>query len=639
MGTPAPDQTLGSTLAGADHAPLPALALAAVGIVFGDIGTSPPYAMNTVFDSANGLPLTPANVVGVVSLILWSLMIVVSLKYVTLIMRANNHGEGGIMALLALAASSVADRPRLRHGLLIVGVFGAALFFGDAVITPAISVLSAVEGLELAAPQLKSYVVPVALAVLIGLFMVQRRGTAGIGAVFGPVMVLWFVALGAAGVLNIQRSSAILAALNPFVGLEFISQHGWLAFVALGSVVLALTGAEALYADMGHFGAAPIRLSWFALVFPALALNYLGQGALLLAEPKAIDNAFFHLFPSWALYPMIALATVATVVASQAVISGAYSMTKQAIQLGFLPRLRVLHTSDKEIGQVYVPAINWLLLAAVVVSVLGFGSSTALGSAYGIAVTGTMLITTCLTFYVVRYAWHYNWWLCVLATGFFFAIDAAFFSANLLKLAQGGWFPLVIGAVIFTVMSTWGRGREMMIAEAHSRAGAAPLKQYLDMLFGQAPLRVGGTAVFLTIDPDGVPHALRNNLEHNGVLHDRVVFVNVATREVPWVPVEDRVRITPLERKCYRVVVSYGFKDEIDLPLALQACAAQGLPIEPMKVSYFLSHAVVVATGGRGMSLWRERLFAAMSHNMANVAGYLKLPANRVIELGSRVEI
>jgi KUP system potassium uptake protein len=390
---------------------------------------------------------------------------------------------------------------------------------------------------------------------------------------------------------------------------------------------------------MGHFGATPIRLSWFALVFPALALNYLGQGALLLAEPKAIDNTFYRLFPAWALYPTIALATVATVIASQAVISGAYSMTKQAIQLGFLPRLSVLHTSDKEIGQVYVPVINWMLLAAVIASVLGFGSSTALGSAYGIAVTGTMLITTCLTFYVVRYAWRYNWLVCVLATSFFFAIDAAFFSANLLKLFQGGWFPLVIGALIFIVMSTWGRGREMMIAQAHVRAGATPLKPYLDALFGRAPLRVDGTAVFLTIDPDGVPHALLNNLEHNGVLHDRVVFVNVTSREVPWVPPEERVKITALDRKCYRVVVSYGFKDEIDLPLALTACAAQGLPIDPMKVSYFLSHAVVVATGGKGMSLWREKLFAAMSHNMANVAGYLKLPANRVIELGSRVEI
>ena len=618
---------------------LPGLALAAIGVVFGDIGTSPLYTMSTVFDAANGLELNAANIVGVVSLILWSLMVVVSLKYVTLIMRANNHGEGGIMALLALAASSVADRPKLRRGLLIAGVFGAALFYGDGVITPAISVLSAVEGLEIAAPQLKAYVVPIALAVLIGLFMVQKRGTAGIGAVFGPIMVLWFVILAVIGLIGIQKSPAILAALNPCAGLSFLLHHGWLAFVALGSVVLALTGAEALYADMGHFGAAPIRLSWFGLAFPALGLNYLGQGALLLAEPKAVDNPFYHLFPSWALVPMVVIATAATVIASQAVISGAYSMTKQAIQLGFLPRLNVLHTSDREIGQIYVPTINWMLLAAVVASVVGFGSSTALGAAYGIAVTGTMLITTILTFYVVRYAWHYNWLLCVLATGFFFVIDAVFFSATLLKFLQGGWFPLVIGALIFTVMSTWGRGREMMIAEAHSRAGTAPLRQFLDTLFGHPPVRVGGTAVYLTIDPDGVPHALLNNLEHNSVLHDRVLFVNVTNRTIPRVPPEQRVKVTPLDRSCWRVIVAYGFKDEIDLPLALRACGDQGLPIEPTKVSYFLSHAVVVATGGKGMWLWREKLFAAMSHNMANVAGYLKLPANRVIELGSRVEI
>ena len=623
----------------AQHATLHALAIAAIGIVFGDIGTSPLYTMNTVFDQTNGLSLEPANVVGVVSAIVWSLLVVVSLKYVTLIMRANNRGEGGIMALLALAASAVSHRPRLRHGLLVVGVFGAALFYGDSVITPAISVLSAVEGLEIAAPQLKTYVVPIALGILIALFIVQKRGTAGIGAVFGPVMVLWFLVLALVGVLNIQRAPDILGALNPLTALTFLVQHGWRAFVALGSVVLALTGAEALYADMGHFGARPIRLSWFSLVFPALAVNYLGQGALLLAEPSAIHNAFFHLFPSWALYPVIALATAATVIASQAVISGAYSMTRQAIQLGFLPRFRVLHTSATEIGQVYVPAINYILLAAVVVSVLGFGSSTALGSAYGIAVTGTMLITTFLTFFVVRYAWHYNLWLCLLATGYFFAVDAVFFASTLLKLVQGGWFPLFIGTLIFMAMSTWGRGREMMLEQAHVRAGTTPLKPFLDSLFDKEPVRIGGTAVYLTVDPDGVPHSLLNNLEHNGVLHERVLFVNVRSRDVPSVPQDERIHITSLDRNCFRVIVDFGFKDDIDLPLALKSCAACGVTVEPLKVSYFLSHAVVVATTGKGMALWREKLFAAMSHNMANVAGYLKLPANRVIELGSRVEI
>ena len=621
------------------HGPLPALALAAIGIVFGDIGTSPLYTMSTVFDPANGLTLNPANLIGVVSLILWSLLIVVSLKYVTLIMRASNHGEGGIMALLALATSSVASRPRLRHGLLIAGVFGAALFFGDGVITPAISVLGAVEGLEVAAPHLKPYVLPITLAVLVALFLVQKKGTAGIGAVFGPIMVLWFGVLALAGLMDIFKAPAVLAALNPLAGINFLLQHGWLAFVSLGSVVLALTGAEALYADMGHFGAAPIRISWFGLVFPALALNYLGQGALLLTEPKTVASPFFHLFPSWALYPMVVLATVATVIASQAVISGAYSMTRQAIHLGFLPRMTVVHTSERAIGQVYVPAINWMLLAAVVISVLGFGSSTALGSAYGIAVTGTMLITTILTFYVVRYAWNYNWLVCVLSTGFFFAIDATFFSANLLKFLQGGWYPLLAGAVIFTVMTTWHRGREMMIEEAGTRAGAVPLRQYLDSLFRNPPLRVGGTAVFPTIHPDAVPHALINNIEHNGVFHDRVIFANVTIRDVPYVAANERLSITPLGQNCFRIVVAYGFKDVIDLPAALQGCTAKGLVVDPLKVSYFLSHALVVAIGGKGMMLWRERMFAAMSHNIGNVAEYLKLPANRVMELGSRVEI
>ena len=621
------------------HAALSGLALAAIGVVFGDIGTSPLYTMGTVFDKANGLPLTPDNIVGIVSLILWSLMVVVSLKYVVLIMRADNHGEGGIMALLALASSSVKHRPRLRRILLIAGVFGAALFYGDGVITPAISVLSAVEGLEVAAPQLKSYVVPIALVVLIVLFVVQKRGTAGIGMVFGPVMVAWFAILASIGLMHVVKAPGILAALNPVAGLAFLAHHGWLAFVALGSVVLALTGAEALYADMGHFGAPPIRLSWFGLVFPALGLNYLGQGALLLTDPGAVANPFYRLFPAWALIPMVALATVAAVIASQAVISGAYSMTTQAIQLGFLPRLSIRYTSDWHIGQVYVPTINWLLLAAVIASVLGFGSSTALGSAYGIAVTGTMLITTVLTFFVLRYAWHYNWLLCVLATGFFIAIDLVFFSANLLKFLQGGWFPLVIGALIFTVMSTWGRGREMMIAEARGRAGETPLVPFLKALFERAPHRVSGTAVYMSITPDGVPHALLNNLEHNSVMHDRVLFVHVANSAVPRVPPEHRLKVTALDDNCWRVLVVYGFKDEINLPAALQSCARHGLPIDPSKVSYFLSHAVVVATPGKGMWMWRERLFAAMSHNMANMAGFMKLPADRVIELGSRVEI
>jgi KUP system potassium uptake protein len=622
------------------HRPaLPALALAALGVVYGDIGTSPLYTLSTVFDSANGLPLNAFNIVGIVSLIFWSLMVVVSLKYVVLILRANNHGEGGIMALLALAASSVATRQRLRRTLLVVGVMGAALFFGDSVITPAISVLSAVEGLEVMAPALKPFVIPVTLAALIALFVMQKRGTSGIGAVFGPVMVLWFVVIGIAGLVNVAAAPEILVSLNPLQGLGFCLHHRSLAFVALGAVVLSLTGAEALYADMGHFGKRPIRVTWFGIVFPALALNYLGQGALLLVNPGALQNPFYRLFPQWAILPMIVLATIATVIASQAVISGTYSMTKQAMQLCFLPRMNIVHTSEQEIGQIYVPGINWALLAAVVAAVIGFGSSTALGSAYGIAVTGTMLITTFLTFFVVRYAWHYNWLLCVFATAFFFAIDALFFSANLLKIVEGGWFPLVIGAVMFTIMATWGRGWEIMLAEARVRAGKTPLMPYLTALLERPPVRVGGTAIFLTPNPDAVPHALVNNLLHNRVLHERVVFLTVVTREVPWVPGSERLTVRPLCPGCYQVTVTYGFKDEVDLPQALGAGKTAGLTFEPSETSWFLSRAAVVPKRGRGMALWRERLFAVMLHNVGNIAAFFKLPANRVIEVGARVEI
>ncbi|QBR00915.1 potassium transporter Kup [Paraburkholderia pallida] len=618
---------------------LAGLALAALGIVYGDIGTSPLYTLSTVFDPGNGLALNAFNIVGIVSLIFWSLMVVVSLKYVALILRANNHGEGGIMALLALAASSVAHRPRLRNALLVVGVMGASLFFGDSVITPAISVLSAVEGLEVAAPSLKTFVIPVTLAALIVLFIAQKRGTGGIGTVFGPVMVLWFVVIGVAGIANIATAPVVLVALNPLRGLAFCLHHRWLAFVALGAVVLSLTGAEALYADMGHFGKRPIRLTWFGVVFPALALNYLGQGALLLTNPGAVQNPFYRLFPQWAIFPMIVLATLATVIASQAVISGTYSMAMQAMQLSFLPRMSIVHTSEREFGQIYVPGINWILLITVVAAVVGFGSSTALGSAYGIAVTGTMLITTCLTFFVVRYAWHYNWALCVLATAFFLVIDALFFSANLLKIVEGGWFPLAIGVIVFTIMATWGRGWQMMMAEARARAGKKPLKPYLASLLASSPVRVGGTAIFLTPDTESVPHALINNLRYNRVLHERVVFLTVTTQSVPHVPVSERLKVVLLEPGCYQVMVAYGFKDEVNLPLTLEDAKMAGLVFEPKETSWFLSRAMVVAAPGRGMGFWRGRLFAVMLHNVGNIAAFFKLPANQVIELGARVEI
>ena len=616
---------------------LAALTLGALGVVYGDIGTSPLYVMKTVFDSANGLALTPGNVVGIVSLIFWSLMVVVTLKYVTLIMRADNHGEGGIMALLALAASSVVDKPKLRPALLMIGVFGAALFYGDGVITPAISVLSAVEGLELAAPVLTPYVLQITLVVLVVLFALQKRGTSGIGTVFGPVMVAWFVILAGSGIAHLLREPAILHALNPLEGLSFALRHEWLAFVALGSVVLALTGAEALYADMGHFGAGPVRLSWFAMVLPALALHYFGQGALLMAHPEAIDNPFFHMFPRWALVPMVLLATVATVIASQAVISGAFSMTKQAIQLGFLPRMRITHTSVREVGQIFVPSVNTALLISVIGAVVGFKSSTALGSAYGIAVTGTMLITTFLTFFVLRHAWHYKLLPTLLATGFFFAIDIVFFSANLLKIVQGGWFPLVIGGIVFTGMITWAHGRAMLSASL--RADAIELKPFLKGLLAHPPLRAPGTAVFMNGEADLTPTALLHNLKHNNVLHENNIFVKVNTLDVPWVPFGKRASAVLLCKGCWSVTLNYGFKNDVDVPAALEMIKNAGFVLDPMSTSFFLSRATIVPTLGAGMAPWREKLYASMHRNAASAADFLNLPANRVVELGTKVQI
>lgn len=626
-----------------EHGPLKQslalLSLAALGVVFGDIGTSPLYAIKTVFDPQHGLPLTPKNIIGIISLIFWSLMMVVSLKYVTLILRANNHGEGGVMALLALASSAVRRKPRLRHVLLLVGAFGAALFYGDSIITPAISVLSAVEGLEIATPVFKPYIVPIALVVLIALFLLQRWGTAGIGALFGPVMVLWFSVLAAIGVYNAMQAPQIFAALNPFEALEFGLRNGWLAFIALGGVVLALTGGEALYADMGHFGAKAIRVAWFVLVLPALMLNYFGQGALLLANPAAIANPFYLLFPSWALYPMVGLATAATVIASQAVISSTFSITKQAIQLGFLPRMQIIHTSAKAIGQIYLPKMNWALLAAVIIVVIGFGSSSDLAAAYGIAVTATMAIDTFLAFFVVRFTWRIHWLWAVFATTIFMTIDLTFFAATALKILDGGWLPLVVGISIFTVMVTWQRGREILRRRL-AQGSPVALKPFLESLLAHPPVRVEGTAVFMTADPDRVPNALLHNLSHNKVLHERVVFLTVKVQEVPWVSDAERIEIQPLAQDCYLLTVYYGFQDEIDLPAALECCSREGLAFEPLETSYFLSREVAVPTPGKeGMALWRERLFATMSRNAGNVAEYFKLPANRVIELGTRIDI
>jgi KUP system potassium uptake protein len=615
----------------------PALALLALGIVYGDIGTSPLYAVKETFSPSHGIALTPANILGGASAIFWMLMIVVSLKYVVLVLRANNRGEGGIMALLALAAESIRHRPQWSAPLLAVGVFGASLFYGDAVLTPAISVLSAVEGLEVGTSVLKPYVVTIAAGVLVALFLIQRHGTGVVGVLFGPVCVLWFAALAAGGIWNIAKNPAILAALNPQHALQFATGHGFASFVVLGSVLLAITGAEALYADMGHFGKGAIRIAWFGLVAPALVLNYFGQGALLIADPKALENPFYLAYPSWALYPMVALATAATVIASQATISGAYSMTQQAIQLGYLPRMNIQHTSAATMGQIYVPAVNWILLVAVLAAVLGFGSSTRLASAYGVAVMGTMLVTTFLTFFVIRFGWGYPLWLCVLATGFFMAIDATLFSAALLKIHDGGWFPLVLGAGVFGVMLTWRRGRQMLFTQLN--ASALPLPEFLESLFRHPPLRVPGTAVFLTAMPQTTPNALLHSLKHYKVLHERVAFLTVEFRDVPWVALDGRVVCEQLGHQCWRVRVRYGFMNRPDVIEALGLCGAFGLELDLMDTSFFLSREKIVPMAGAGIARWRDRLFAAMARNAGSITDYFNIPTNRVVELGTRVEI
>jgi KUP system potassium uptake protein len=615
-----------------------ALSLLALGVVYGDIGTSPLYAVKETFNPAHGIPFDTESILGGLSSIFWALMIVVSLKYVTLVLRADNRGEGGIMALLALATSSVKAGPRLATAILASGVFGAALFYGDAVLTPAISVLSAVEGLQVGTSAFQPYIVPIATGILIGLFLIQKHGTGVVGLLFGPVCALWFAAIGAAGAWNIWKRPEILAALDPRHALHFVTGHGFASFIVLGSVLLAFTGAEALYADMGHFGKRAIRIAWFGLVAPALVLNYFGQGALLIADPKALENPFYLAFPAWALYPMVGLATAATVIASQATISGAYSMTQQAIQLGYLPRMAVRHTSETTMGQIYVPAVNWTLLAIVTLAVIGFGSSTRLASAYGVAVMGTMLVTSFLTFFVIRYRWRYPLWICIAVTGFFMLVDFTFFAAAMHKVLEGGWFPLLLGALIFTIMVTWKRGRELLLERL--RSAAWPLTSFLKSLFVAPPQRVQGTGVFLTSAPDATPHALMHSLKHYKVLHERNVFLNVEFADVPWVPPEERVTCEPLGNDCWRVKARYGFMDRPDVGLALELCAPSGLQFDPMDVSYFLSREKIVPVAGTaGMALWRDRIFAALARNAGSITDYFNIPTNRVVELGTQVEI
>jgi KUP system potassium uptake protein len=615
---------------------LAALTLGAIGVVYGDIGTSVLYAMKEVFGSGH-VEFTPDNIYGILSIFFWTLTVIVSIKYVALVLRADNHGEGGLVAMLALASMAVKDRPVLRHRMLMVGIFGTCLFYGDGVITPAISVLSAVEGLEVVSPAFKKYVIPLTIVILFGLFAVQKRGTSGIGKFFGPITVVWFVAIAALGLYHIAAHPEIMWALSPHYAVQFMYNEPTITFLILGAVVLCVTGGEALYADMGHFGKKPIRIAWFFVVMPSLTLNYFGQGALLLSDPSAVANPFFNMAPDWLLVPLVGLATAATVIASQALISGAFSVTKQVVQMGFLPRLQVLHTSVKDTGQIYIPFVNWGLFAVIVLAVMMFKSSSNLAAAYGIAVCTDMLITTVLTFFVIHYGWKYPFWWCLAATSFFFAVDFVFWASNLLKLFEGGWFQLLIASVIMMLMLTWRDGRGILYEKR--KEDALDLTSFLEAVFVSPPTRVDGTAVFLTSGKGAVPNAMLHNLKHNKVLHKQNLFVNVQNHEVPWIDEAERLQIKALDNDCWQIEIHYGFKDDPDVPGALKHLHGLGCEANPMTTSYFLSRDSIVPTVGSGMSAWREKLFAQMHLNASSAADFLNLPSNSVVELGSKIEI
>ena len=615
---------------------LAGLTLGAIGVVYGDIGTSVLYSIKEVFGSGH-VAFTPDNVMGILSIFFWTLTFIVSIKYVTLVLRADNNGEGGLVAMLALASSSVRDKPELRSVLLVVGIFGTCLFYGDGVITPAISVLSAVEGLEVVSPNFKKAIIPLTLVILLGLFWVQKRGTGGIGQFFGPITLVWFASIAALGLYHIASNPSILWAISPYYALKFIWEQPGTTFLILGAVVLCVTGGEALYADMGHFGKKPIRLAWFGVVMPCLTLNYFGQGALLLNEPDSVANPFFNMAPDWALIPLVVLATAATVIASQALITGAFSVTKQVIQLGFLPRLQVHHTSEKDTGQIYMPFVNWGLFVVIVLAVVMFKTSSNLAAAYGIAVCTDMLITTVLTFFVIRFAWKMPLWLCIAATSTFFIVDLAFWSSNLLKLVDGGWFPLFIGGMILILMLTWRDGRALL--HHKTRDEAMDLRSFLDALFTAPPTRVEGTAVFLTTEDDIVPNAMLHNLKHNKVLHAQNLFVTVRSHEVPWIAKDKRIELIDLGHDCWQVKVHYGFKDDPDVPFALSLLRGKVGAINGMNTSYFLSRDSIVPTVHGGMAQWREKLFAQMYLNASAAADFLNLPSNSVVEMGSKIEI
>lgn len=609
----------------------------ATGVVYGDIGTSPLYTLKEVFSPHYGLPLNHDSVLGILSLIFWSLIWVVTLKYITFVMRADNQGEGGIMALTALARRAAQGSPRLATTLVLLGLFGAALFYGDSMITPAVSVLSAVEGLELAFDGLEAWVVPIALVILVGIFAIQKRGTATIGKFFGPVMVLWFTTLGGLGVYGIVQQPEVLKAVNPYWAVQFFADNPVKGFIVLGAAVLALTGAEALYADMGHFGRKPIARAWLLLVLPGLVLNYYGQGALLLADPAAVRNPFYLLAPEWLLLPMIGLATLATVIASQAVITGAFSMTRQAIQLGYIPRMQIQHTSSQEQGQIYIPLMNWTLMLGVIFLILTFQSSANLAEAYGVAVTGTMLITSCLVSAVILLLWKWPRWIMVPLLIGFLLVDVLYFSANAPKIFSGGSFPVIAGIVIFILLTTWKRGRQLVVERLDD--GALPLPIFISSIRAQPPFRAKGTAVFLTARTDVVPHAMLHNLLHNQVLHEQVVLLTVRYEDRPRVSRGERMEVEDFGDGFYRVVLHYGFMDEPDIPLALSHCPYPDLDFTPMRTTYFLSRETVIASKRLGMAPWRENLFVFLMKNANGNLRFFKLPVNRVIELGTQVEI
>jgi KUP system potassium uptake protein len=614
---------------------LPGLVVGAIGVVYGDIGTSPLYAIQATFAGPHPLPVVEANILGVLSLMFWTIMLLVSFKYVTIILRADNNGEGGSMALLALVGELTKQHPKTKWFVTALGVFAAALFFGDGMITPAISVLSAVEGLDLVSHQFKIYILPVTVLILTGLFFIQKRGTGMVGMAFGPIMVLWFGSLAAFGTISIAQNPQILLSLNPVYAFRFLSADPWVSFLALGAIVLVITGGEALYADMGHFGKFPIRFAWFSFVLPALVLNYFGQGALLLRNPQAIANPFYLLGPAWTLMPMVLLATAATIIASQAVISGAFSIANQSVQMGFLPRMEIRQTSDQSQGQIYVPFTNWILYLAVVFLVFAFQSSNNLAAAYGIAVTGTMTITTILIAFVIVLLWRWSWVIAIPLIAILLIVDMTYFAANALKIPQGGWFPLGIAMMSFTVLTTWKRGRELLFGKIAQQS--VPMQAIIDGI-DDVP-RVSGTAVFLTPEGDGAPSAMLHNLKHNHVLHERNILLTVVVEDKPYVTRGNRFLINDMGKNFYRVKLFYGFMQTPDIPFALELCGSQVLPFDMMTTSFFISRALIVSGAKPGMAEWRERLFVALSKNAMNAADFFKIPANRVIEMGTRIEI